>query len=167
MSLSLVVVLVLGVSVFVLAHGQTRINNRDQDNYYNQLRLSEQQIDTVEELKDDYYDRVDDLKEQLWAKQEDLRNAYIDKDVKKKKIVEIHDQINKLRQNLFKLNQQQRLKLRDMLTSSQLENMRKYGRGFYCGGFGHGYGRRGHMNFGPGMRRQGPGHHGPGMMNGF
>lgn len=178
MSISLVMVLVLGLSVLVLAHGQTgRGNGYAQNDYYNQLRLSEQQIDDLEELEDEYYDRVDDLRDNLWDKQEDLRDAYIDKDVKEERINEMHSEINKLRQELFEINQQYRLELRAMLSDRQLEEMSRYGMrgmGFYnCGRYGRGSRRRGQM-YGPGMMHRGPGngygprgHHGGGMMNGF
>mgnify|MGYP006308167835 FL=1 len=177
MSISLVIVLVLGVSVFVLAHGQARRNGYNQDEYYNQLRLSEQQVHNLEELEDDYYDKVDDLRDELWDKQEDLREVYVDKDIKREEISQMHNQINKLRQELFKINQQYRLKLREMLSDKQLEEMNRYGMrgiGFYnCGRYGHSSRRRGQM-YGPSMMHQGPGHndyapghHGGGMMNGF
>ena len=174
LSVSLVAVLVLGLSVFVLAHGQGNrdYNGYDQDEYYNHLNLSEQQIHDLEELEEEYYDQVDDLRDEIWDKRDDLRELYFDKDSKEEEIVNLHNEINKLRQNLFEINQDYRLELRKMLSSRQLEEMNEYGMygmGFYNCGQGHG--RRGQMNFGPGMHHGGGynnnGHHGSGMMHGF
>jgi uncharacterized protein HemX len=166
LSISLVAVLILGLSVFVWAHGGSNNNYNNGAGHYEQdLNLSHQQEDQLEELEDDYYDQLDDLRDDLWDKREDLRDEYVDKSNKEEYIIELQQEVNQLRNQLFKLQQEYRLEVRDILSSSQLEAMSSYGM-FGMGGYRHGR-HNGGMYHGP--NGQGPqnGHHGPGMMNGF
>jgi len=166
LSISLVAVLILGLSVFVWAHGGSNNNyNNDAGHYGQELNLSHQQEEQLEELEDDYYDQLDDLRDDLWDKREDLRDEYVDKSNKKEDIIELQQEVNQLRNKLFELQQEYRLEVRDILSSSQLEMMNDRGM-FGMGGYGHGR-HNGGMHHG--LNGQGPqnGHHGPGMMNGF
>lgn len=152
----MVLTLVLGISVYALAHGnnngaaQGAQNGYRNNDYHGQLNLSAEQEEQMEKLQDRYYERTDALRD----KREELRDLYFDKNASRQEIVKVQRELNKLRAESFELRTKSQLGVRNMMTSEQLATMEDYG----MMGFGmmNGYGMRGGGRFrghrgGPGM----------------
>ncbi|TDX51432.1 Spy/CpxP family protein refolding chaperone [Orenia marismortui] len=164
LSFVLVMTMVLGISVYAFAHGggngfnQGPRNTYRNNNYHDDLNLSREQEDKIEELQDKYYDQMDDLMDDLRDKGRDLRDLYFDKDAKRNEILELQAEVNQLRNQMSILMTEMRLEMRDILTAEQLDLIEDYGMmGFgMMNGFGmiDGRGFRGHMG-------------GRGMMGGY
>jgi|GEM_PF-5738147 Spy/CpxP family protein refolding chaperone len=167
LSFVLVMTMVLGVSGYAFAHGgrfnQGHRNNYENNDFHDELNLSNAQEDQLEELQDKYYDQMDNLMDEMRDKNDDLRDLYFDKDADRDEIIAAQKEVNSLRGKMFALMTEMQLEMRDILTAKQLESMEDYGMmGFgMMNGFGMmgGRGFRGHMG---GCGMMGGGH----MMNG-
>ncbi|PRX27694.1 Spy/CpxP family protein refolding chaperone [Orenia metallireducens] len=148
LSFALVMTLVLGVSVYAFAHGSgngfaqdSRSNYRNND-FRNELNISKEQKDKIEDLQDKYHDQIDDLMDDMRDKRRDLRDLYFDKGVKDD-VLKLQAEINQLRDKMSMLMAEMQLEIRDILTAEQLEVMEDHGMmGFGMMG-GRGFG--GHM----------------------
>jgi Spy/CpxP family protein refolding chaperone len=141
-SFVLVLTLVLGISVYALAHGNNNgVSQGSQNGYHEQLNLSAEQEEQMEKFQDRYYERTDELRE----KREELRELYFDKNASRQEIVKAQRELNQLRAESFELRTKSQLGVRNMMTSEQLATMDDYG----MMGFGmmNGYGMRGGGRF--------------------
>ena len=127
-SLVLAGVLVLGASALVFAYGGHRgYGPQGKSNHYQRrmngeerVNLSQAQIEQIEEVKDKYFAKQDDLRDKLRAKKEELRELYFDKEAAKEEIISLQAEINNLRAELADLRMEQRLEMRNILTTEQL-----------------------------------------------
>ena len=176
--LGLVILLVVGMSTLVWAHGSYGLgangkpgaglqynNNRNYQpgGYQARVDLSEQQEEKMEALEEKYEDKIEDDVDELRDKQEKLHDLYFDKEAARKEIVKVQTEINSLQTKLRELNTEYRLDVRDILSTEQLEESAETGRfgmmsfsdfrAHHQGGFGRGM--KG------GFRGRGPGRMGP------
>ncbi|MBM7624706.1 Spy/CpxP family protein refolding chaperone [Sporohalobacter salinus] len=150
LSLGLIMILVVGVSVLAFAHGGGYGNNGGEDYYRDELNLSADQLNKMEDIENKYYEKVDNIIDDLREQNYKLRDLYFDKDSTRAKIIKMQNKINQLQDNLFELRTEMYLDLRQILTANQLERMEDNGfMGFGHmmfggnGSFGH---HGGHMN---------------------
>ncbi|GAB6098437.1 hypothetical protein JCM16358_03160 [Halanaerocella petrolearia] len=147
LSFALVMTLVLGVSVYAFAHGGgSNFNQVNRNNDYRQdLNLSDEQLDSINHLRDEYQDKMHDLMDDMMDKRDDLRDLYFDKNAKRNEIIEAEKEVNQLRNKMYKLMTEMQLEIRGIMSSEQLEVMEDYGMMGYGGMMGQGRGVRGHM----------------------
>ncbi|GAB6100562.1 hypothetical protein JCM16358_24410 [Halanaerocella petrolearia] len=149
-SLGLILVLLVAGSALVLAHGGGFGNQGsvgrgyryDQDYYQYQLNLSDDQLNQIEELRDEYYHQAEDIMDQLRDKNYELHELYFEQNASRDKVVGLQEEVNGLRNKLIKLRTNFYWKLRNVLTDDQLEQFADYGFGFngtragyFCPGF--------------------------------
>ncbi|AGB40460.1 hypothetical protein Halha_0484 [Halobacteroides halobius DSM 5150] len=146
---AVVMTLVLGVSVYAFAHGGgSNFNQINKNNDYPQdLNLSDEQLDSINHLRDEYQDKMHDLMDDIVDKNDNSRDLYFNKNVKRNEIIEAEKEVNQLRNKMYKLMTEMQLKIRDMMSSEQLEIMEDYGMMNFGGIMGQGRGGRvrGHM----------------------
>ncbi|MBM7557562.1 Spy/CpxP family protein refolding chaperone [Halanaerobacter jeridensis] len=175
-SLVLVLSLVIGVSALAVAYsgqgpkagGQQGYRTQGRNNQFQQnrmtwqerLNLSEEQVEKMEELRDEYFDQQYDLRDDREDKREELREMYFDSTANKDEIMNLQQEVNQLRTQLADLRMEHRLEMRNILTTEQLEECED------LGSFGR-RGRRGVGRTGKRGPRANRGHHrggfGPGM----
>lgn len=127
LGLGLIVVLVVGVSVFAFAHDGGHENDVDEDYYRDELNLSTTQVDKMERIKNKYYERADNIIDDLKEQNHELRELYFTKDNNRNQIIKVREKINQLGDSLFKLRTEVYLDLREILTANQLERMEEHG----------------------------------------
>ncbi|MGM0602556.1 MAG: Spy/CpxP family protein refolding chaperone [Bacillota bacterium] len=140
---------------------------------YQAVELTESQIDSISELREEFYTETEELRDQLRNLRWDSRDLYV-KGASNAEIGALEDEIEVIVEQLAEMREEHQQKIEALLTEEQLEviennraNFEQRFSGRDYGRFDGKYGSRG--NYGPGMRSRnfGPGsnnNYGPGMM---
>ena len=106
-----------------------------QPGYNQDLNLSEEQLDKMEELHEKYFEKREEIWDQVSEKREELRNQYFNPETSREKIMELQDELDNIRTQLSDLRTQQRLDMREILSTEQLETLSEFdfGPGFGSG----------------------------------
>ncbi|MCK8817556.1 periplasmic heavy metal sensor [Natroniella sulfidigena] len=134
-SLVLVGLLVLGMSSVVFGYGRAGMRGHmmSQSEYNNDyLDLSNEQLEEMRALEDEYYQQTRELNDQLRRKRDDLRYLYSQSDASQDELAQLQNEISILREELRSLQDEYQLAKRDILSAEQLERMN--GTGFDCHG---------------------------------
>ncbi|MCK8817904.1 periplasmic heavy metal sensor [Natroniella sulfidigena] len=157
-SLVLVGLLVLGMSSVVFGYGRagTRGHMMSQGEYSNyNLDLSDEQLEEMRALEDEYYQQTRELKDQLRRKRDDLRYLYSQADASQDELARLQNEISILNEELRSLQDEYQLAKRDVLSAEQLEKMNSTD--FDCHG----------TNGNTSSNRRDRGNRGSGMMSGW
>ncbi|SFQ99496.1 Spy/CpxP family protein refolding chaperone [Desulfoscipio geothermicus] len=133
--LTVTLVLVLGIAQVASAAGMGWGGGPrmlDSDNWVSPveaLNLTDQQIETMQQLQKSSYEQTGDLRDKLRDLMFDLRQYQLQKDPDQAQIDAKIKQINDLRSQLYNIKAQNREQMQSQLTTEQLAEMAKM-RGF-------------------------------------